>query len=147
MVCDEARVIKRDVLMMLLKGGGTLDDGPVIAAPLQSLPDIEETPTTTEEKMATLFDEVSRQFTARAKGTVADKKKAVAPSSSCAPSRTLYSATSNAVNLLMGFTFSLCTPPHEFRPIKAGELRCKLPDSEYYFFKSGGEGNCWTLTT
>ncbi len=144
-ICDEARIVKRDILMTLLCGGGEgVGQSIVMASPLQTIPDLDETSTTSATKLSDLFSEVSRQFTARTTGNIVEKKKAKSSDSSCAPSRTLYSAASSSLNVLMGFTFSLCKPHHQFRPLQPGEHRCKLTlgESEYNVFKPIA-GNGW----
>jgi hypothetical protein len=141
LICDEARITKRDVLMTLLTCKGS---SKVFAAPLQCLPDVDETTATTEEKKANLFEAVSHQFQCRVSGKVEQKQKPshVVPQ---APSKTLYQAASNAVHILVGLTFSLCRPHHQFRAIKPNEQRRVLEGSRFHYFESGEGEDCWRL--
>ncbi len=136
-ILDEARIIKRDVLMTLVttSGDGVLN-GKVYAAPLQSLPDLDDNQAP-EVVKASLFDNVSNQFLRRT-GNLLRREPKKKPSHvvDCAPSKTLYAAAGNAVNLLTGFTFSLTRPHHAYRPAKANETRKELPNSRLHYFES-----------
>jgi hypothetical protein len=136
-ILDEARIIKRDVLMTLITTSGDgAANGKVYAAPLQSLPDLDDSQAP-EVVKASLFDTVSNQFLRRTGNLLRpEPKKKASHVVDCAPSKSLYAAAGKAVNLLTGFTFSLTRPHHAYRPAKANETRKELPNSRLHYFES-----------
>jgi hypothetical protein len=111
-ICDEARICRRNSLQVVLNVGEL-----VIYAPLQNLPEVSFNMDVTDEVKLVTLTEQQRQPTETAKVRAAgwNTKKGA--------TMTFYGALSNSLRRLVGFTFSLSKSPSPLRPVGRGEIR------------------------
>jgi hypothetical protein len=134
---DESRVCKRNLLQSYVTAQGKL-----MALPPMRVPELCDRDENFDAAARNKFlaDRAPEAFHSFAlKGEQREKEK-MPPKPHGDATRKLFAALQHQLNVVVGFNFSFCIPPHRLRPLREGEVRLKVPGTNQAYLLHQGSG-------